>query len=481
MAVASRTASRGLHVPGPETAVRSERLAASSQRGTWISTGIVVGGDALALAAAALLVAEGSVYAALYVPLALLALAASGAYHTRLSLRALDIAPWLATRLAVPLLLLGPIAGIAGADAGALLTTALVAVVLVVLERIFTFGMLRRVRRRGHLLEPTVILGAGEVGAELGRAFLEYPEYGVDPIGFLDCVDGNLPVPLLGDVDQLPRLLEEHQEIRRVVVAFGPAQESELVSVLRTAVMFDVEVSVVPRFFDNGVAPEGPDTDDVRGVPLYRVRQSALRKPAFALKRLLDVVVAGTALIVTAPLLLIAAVAVKLSSPGPVLFRQRRIGQRGREISVPKFRTLRVTGDTNPRPVVVDDSGELQDMVDVLARVTGVGRILRRTSIDELPQLWTVLKGDMSLVGPRPERTWFVQRFSADVWGYGDRHRLPVGLTGWAQVHGLRGDTSITERARFDNQYIEHWSLWRDIVVLVRTVAEVVRSACKDR
>lgn len=470
MAVASETAPRGLHVPDLKTAVGPDRVAASSRHGAWISTAIIAGGDALALAGAALLVAEGSVYAALYVPLALLALAASGAYHRRLSLRALDLAPWLASRLAVPLLVLGPIAAIVGADAGALLTTALVAVALVVLERIVTFGVLRRVRRRGHLLEPAVILGAGEVGAELGRAFLEYPEYGVDPVGFLDCVDGNLPAPLLGDVDQLPRLLDEHQEIRRVVVAFGPAQESELVGVLRTAVMFDVEVSVVPRFFDNGVAPEGPDTDDVRGVPLYRVRQSALRKPAWVLKRALDIVVAGTALVLASPLLVVFAILVKLSSPGPVLFRQGRIGQRGREIMVPKFRSLRVNHDSDTQWSVDDDP-----------RVTWVGRILRRTSIDELPQLWTVLKGDMSLVGPRPERPLFVKRFSADVWGYGDRHRLPVGLTGWAQVHGLRGDTSITERARFDNQYIEHWTLWRDVVVLVRTVAEVLRGAGRDR
>ncbi len=470
MAVASQTAPRALRVPQAEAGARPERVAASSRHGAWISTGIIVGGDALALLCVALVAAAGSVYAALYVPLALFVLATSGAYHRRLSLRALDIAPWIATRLAVPLLVLGPVAAISGADAGALLTVALLGLAVVVPERILTYGVLRHARRRGHLLEETVILGAGEVGAELGRSFLEHPEFGVSLVGFLDCVDGNLPAPLLGDVDQLPRLLDEHHEIRRVVVAFGPAQESELVSVLRTAVMYDVEVSVVPRFFDNGVAPVGPDTDDVRGVPLYRVRQSALRKPAWVLKRALDIVVAGTVLVLASPLLIVFAIAVKLSSPGPVLFRQGRIGQRGREIMVPKFRTLRVNHDSDTQWSVDDDP-----------RVTFIGRILRRTSIDELPQLWTVLKGDMSLVGPRPERPLFVKRFSADVWGYGDRHRLPVGLTGWAQVHGLRGDTSITERARFDNQYIEHWSLWRDIVVLVRTVAEVLRGAGKDR
>ena len=264
-------------------------------------------------------------------------------------------------------------------------------------------------------------------------------------------------------MDQLDSLLREH-DVRRVVVAFGPARESELVSVLRVAVAHDTDVHIVPRFFDCGVTPTGPDTDDVRGIPLYRVHRAALRARAWYAKRVVDVVVAGGVLVVMSPVLALVALAVKLSSPGPVFFRQERIGQDGREIEVPKFRTLRVNYDSDTQWNVADDP-----------RLTGVGRLIRRTSIDELPQLWSVLKGDMSLVGPRPERPFFVRRFTADINGYGDRHRLPVGLTGWAQVHGLRGDTSIEERARFDNQYIEHWSLWRDFVILLRTVAEVVR------
>ena len=234
---------------------------------------------------------------------------------------------------------------------------------------------------------------------------------------------------------------------------------------LRTAIAHDVDVHVVPRFFDCGVAPEGPDTDDVHGIPLYRVRRAALRAPAWALKRGLDIVVAGTVLLVTAPLSALIAATVALSSRGPVLFHQTRVGQGGHVIDVPKFRTLRVNHDSDTRWSVEDDP-----------RVTPVGRVLRATSLDELPQLWKVLQGEMSLVGPRPERPFFVERFSLTIDGYDDRHRLPVGVTGWAQVHGLRGDTSIEERARYDNQYIEHWSLWRDLVILVRTVAEVARS-----
>jgi exopolysaccharide biosynthesis polyprenyl glycosylphosphotransferase len=207
-------------------------------------------------------------------------------------------------------------------------------------------------------------------------------------------------------------------------------------------------------------------TDQLWGIPLCRVRLSALRRTAWRAKRIFDVVCAGLALLVSSPLVGLIAVAVRLTSPGPVLFRQSRIGQDGREFELLKFRSMYVRHD-----------GATSWMA-TSADQTRVGRWLRRTSLDELPQLWNVLRGDMSLVGPRPERPHFVDLFRVEIPGYGDRHRLPVGLTGWAQVHGLRGDdTSLDERARFDNFYIESWSLWLDVVVLLRTVGAVVRSA----
>jgi len=178
------------------------------------------------------------------------------------------------------------------------------------------------------------------------------------------------------------------------------------------------------------------------------------------------VVLAGLALLVSAPLLGLISVAVRLSSPGSILFRQRRIGQDGREFDLLKFRSMRT------------DHDGVTSWAATAEHQTAVGGWLRRTSLDELPQLWNVIRGDMSLVGPRPERPVFAERFSADIAGYRDRHRLPVGLTGWAQIHDLRGDdTSLTERARFDNFYIEGWSLWLDIVILLRTVGAVVRMA----
>lgn len=452
-----------------EVAPRTLPIARERVRSThWVTPTVLVSADAVALLYA-LLFAGAIGLTLAYLPVAVACLAFSGAYRVRITLRVLDAVPWLVTRLALPLLVLAPIVVLTGESATPMLLTAILAVGLVVPERIVTFAALRRVRRRGQLLEPAIILGAGGVGAELARAFHDYPEYGIEPIGFLDSVSGDLPYPVLGDVDRLGSLLAKHR-VGRVIVAFGPAREAELVTVLRTAVQYDVDVYVVPRFFDCGVTPEGPDTDDVRGIPLYRVRSAALRAPAWYAKRVVDVAVSGTVLALASPLLLLMAIAVKLTSPGPVLFHQKRVGQYGQEIDVPKFRTLEVNGDSDTHWSVQSDP-----------RVTSVGRILRRTSMDELPQFWSVLKGDMSLVGPRPERPFFVERFGKTVDGYSDRHRLPVGLTGWAQVHGLRGETSIQERARFDNQYIEHWSLWRDVIVLVRTVAEVVRGARMDR
>jgi exopolysaccharide biosynthesis polyprenyl glycosylphosphotransferase len=462
MAVASQTIPGALKT-GALTDVSTRAATRERVAPRWVASACIGAGDLLALGVSVALIGNTGALVLAYVPAVILCLAVSGGLRNRMSLRALDQLPWIAGRLAVPLLALAPIALLVTSEITDLLSVALVAVGLISITRVASYAALRIARRRGHLLEPAVILGAGEVGAELARAFRDFPEYGVVPVGFLDCVAGNLPYPVLGDMDQLDTLLTEH-DVRRVIVAFGPAREAELVGVLRVAVTHDTDVHIVPRFFDVGVTPTGPDTDDVRGIPLYRVHRAALRARAWYAKRVVDVVVAGGVLVVMSPVLALVAIAVKLSSPGPVFFRQERIGQDGREIQVPKFRTLRVNFDSDTQWNVAEDP-----------RLTGIGRLIRRTSIDELPQLWSVLRGDMSLVGPRPERPFFVRRFTADIDGYGDRHRLPVGLTGWAQVHGLRGDTSIEERARFDNQYIEHWSLWRDFVILLRTVAEVVR------
>ena len=179
-----------------------------------------------------------------------------------------------------------------------------------------------------------------------------------------------------------------------------------------------------------------------------------------------DVVLSGLLLLLLSPVLLICTVGSYFET-GCVLFRQERVGLDGRPFTLLKFCSLRPSdGEAATRWNIGEDD-----------RVRPIGRFLRRTSLDELPQLWNVLRGDMSLVGPRPERPFFVDEFTRQFPWYMARHRVPVGLTGWAQVHGLRGDTSIADRARFDNFYIENWSLWGDIKILLRTAGQVIKAA----
>jgi exopolysaccharide biosynthesis polyprenyl glycosylphosphotransferase len=401
----------------------------------------------------------------LYGGAVLISLGVSGAYQPRICLQALPELPRLVGRLAAPTLLLIPF-GLIGLDQAVFLQVPFVAAALCA-ARILAYAALRRGRRAGHLREPTLIVGAGTVAVELARLMKQHPEYGLEPLGFVDspAEHGRLPLPHLGSIRELELVLRRF-DVHRVVVAFGQVREADWVSVMRTAVVNGVEIHVVPRFFDIGMASTGTGMDQIWGIPLCRVRRSVLHSAAWRTKRILDLACAGLLLLLSAPLLALIALAVRCSSLGPILYRQRRIGQHGREFDLIKFRSMRIDHDG-------DTSWEATE-----AHQTVVGRWLRHTSLDELPQLWNVVRGDMSLVGPRPERPQFVARFTTDIPGYGDRHRLPVGLTGWAQIHGLRGnETSLTERVRFDNLYIEGWSPWLDIVTLLRTIGAVVRMA----
>ena len=208
------------------------------------------------------------------------------------------------------------------------------------------------------------------------------------------------------------------------------------------------------------------DTEVLWGLPLVRLRRAPFRTGAWAAKRVSDVLISGLLLLLCAPVLLVCGLLSRWET-GLVMFRQTRVGLDGRPFTLLKFCTLRPTASTESATrwnIGHDD------------RVRRLGRFLRRTSLDELPQLWNVLRGDMSLVGPRPERPFFVDEFTRQYPRYTARHRVPAGLTGWAQIHGLRGDTSIADRAGFDNFYIENWSLWGDIKILLRTATQVVRA-----
>jgi len=330
----------------------------------------------------------------------------------------------------------------------------------------------RRARRNGELLRPTLIIGAGNVGRLLARRLRERPELGLRPIGFLDkepleCNETDVPV--LGASWDLERIVAEHQ-VEHVVVSFSTAPTPVLLDVLERAEQLGLGTSFVPRLYERTTSQL--TVQHIGGLPLLAMRRVDPNGWHFAVKYAFDRLVAAVLLVVTAPILAAAAIAVWLDLGRPILYRQERVGRDGKRFEILKFRSMRAgAGDASPDTQALLGAGVAPGGVEGADRRTCVGAFLRRTSIDELPQLLNVLGGDMSIVGPRPERPEFASRFSEDVRRYADRHRVKSGITGWAQVHGLRGKTSIADRAEWDNHYIENFSLWLDAKILLMTCA----------
>ncbi len=404
------------------------------------------------------------VVAVAFIGVAMLVLAAGGAYRQKIIPQLAPELPALVGRLAVAAVIVAVFFS-RSAEGFEVVQAIPLVVVAVVAGRAVMYAGLRHRQLRITVQEPTLVIGAGEVGASLAERMLDHPEYGLVPIGFLDsCRDVRVPLPILGEVHELDRVLDQHR-VGRVIVAFGATGTADMVKILRACEQADVDVHVVPRFFELCVGRGRGDLEELWGIPLWHLKRASLPGKAWRAKRAFDLALSVPALVLMAPVLAVVALAVRLSSPGPILFRQPRVGQRERVFDLLKFRTLPVNNDDNAHWSTSNDDD----------RLTSVGRIIRRFSIDELPQLINVAKGDMSLVGPRPERPYFVEQFRLSVPGYSDRLRMPVGLTGWAQVNGLRGNTSIADRALFDNRYIEHWSLWTDVVIILRTLLAVLR------
>lgn len=331
--------------------------------------------------------------------------------------------------------------------------------------------------RNPGLATPTLIVGAGMIGAHLVKRLLGEPGYGMHPVGFLDSdplpstgLDPGLALPVLGGPEDLSAAIAT-TGARHVILAFSGERDHLLVEKVRECEANGVGVSLIPRLYE--AINERTTLDHVGGIPLLTLHSTDPRGWQFALKHAFDRTAAVLAVVLTSPVLLAIAAAVKLSSPGPIWFRQRRVGRDGREFDVLKFRTMRL-----PTPVADPfdlPEGMAPGGVEGADRRTRVGRLLRDLSLDELPQFINVLRGDMSLVGPRPERPEFAALFARDVARYEDRHRVKSGITGWAQVNGLRGQTSIADRVEWDNYYIQNWSLRLDLRILVLTLAEVLR------
>lgn len=400
----------------------------------------------------------------------LLTLTAIGLYRPRLSLSALDDLPrialavglaWMVVSWIEPLVVTPGILPPARSWAwwGAIL-------VGLVLARIGTTALLRQRRRRSGG-SRTLILGIGRVADRLARALRERPELGLDPVGLIGdptpTGDLTLPLPVLGPLERVAEIAAD-RSATHLVVAFSGAPDADLVASLRQCWRFGLSVLVVPRLYEMNVSSFRAEL--AGGIPLVRLRPPAVRRLTWRIKRLLDIVLAGTALLLLLPVYGLCALAVRWETGRDgVIFRQERVGRDGSRFDILKFRSLTPSTDLESaaRWNVTDDS-----------RIGPVGRLIRSTSLDELPQLVNVLRGDMSLVGPRPERPYFVETFGARHRGYTQRLRVPAGLTGWAQIHGLRGDTSIDDRASYDNYYIENWSLGLDVSIMLRTVGTLI-------
>lgn len=419
---------------------------------------IVLTADLVAAAAAAFVARDP--YLVLGMLVATFAWRMQGLYGRRFSLSILDDLGQLLLGgvwgVTVLLLLGEPPASAVGMLAGF--------VAAAVVARAVAYRTVLHWRVTGRVRHPALVIGAGSNGVSLTRRIADHPHTGLDPIGFLDDVppEGVLPLPLLGRPTELASVVAEY-DITDVIVAYGRMPTAELVSVLRTCHRLDVQIYVIPRLFE--MHRFGTGTDHVWGLPLVPLRQPLTNTWAWRVKRLIDILVSGLALVFLAPVLAAVALLVRWDLGPGVIFEQKRVGLDGGAFVVRKFRSMKHLPQGIDSPWAVNDE----------QRFGRVGGFIRRYSLDEIPQLWNVFTGDMSLVGPRPERPQYVDQFSVEFPRYGDRHRVPVGLTGLAAVEGLRGDTSIEDRAYWDNVYIENWSLWLDLKILVRTVAAVLR------
>jgi exopolysaccharide biosynthesis polyprenyl glycosylphosphotransferase len=380
----------------------------------------------------------------------------------------------------------------------------------------------------------TLIVGAGKVGHLVARRLTERPEFGLQPVGFLDNdpleIEGrSTALPVLGASWDLERILEEN-DVEHVIFTFSTAPHAVMLNMVRRCRELGVSASLVPRLFE--VSVERVTVEHLGGLPLLEMRPIDPKGWQFLVKYAIDRVVAAIGILIISPILITLTAAVLITSGRPIFFRQRRIGLDGQEFDMLKFRTMKGSPESSghnhghwvfetlegedslladPKPNggghhgngngnghhgngnghaalpangngnggVVTATETETDAVGVQTsdadRRTPIGRILRRYSLDELPQLINVLRGDMSLIGPRPELGTFVRLFEEAVHRYGDRHRVKSGITGWAQVHGLRGNTSLADRVEWDNYYIENWSLWLDMKIAVMTVGSLLR------
>ncbi len=322
---------------------------------------------------------------------------------------------------------------------------------------------LRSMRRRGKNMRHVAIIGVGRLGQITARTLTRNSWTGLRVAYFISHHEQTtrtkcLNLDVVGGVLDLESILE-NKPVDAIYLAIPSAMSAQLPMILRRLERFAVDVRIIPDVHPRYL-PQNMVVSELEGMPVLSYRESPMAGLGGMFKRMLDILGALIGLVVFSPVMIVIAAAIRLSSPGPVIFKQRRVSLGGDTFDIWKFRTM----DTEPE--TIENSWTAKDD----PRITKVGAWLRKTSLDELPQFLNVLQGDMALVGPRPERPELIDRFREDWRGYMLRQQVKAGMTGWAQVNGLRGDTSLRKRLQYDLFYIRNWTIWFDLQILVLTV-----------
>lgn len=351
---------------------------------------------------------------------------------------------------------------------GVIIYAWLFSILLVVSGREGHRQILVNLRKLGFWRDRMLIVGGGNTVVIIANRILRSREIGYDIVGIVtkDGLEQGIPqgfaeeVPVVGNIDDLPTLIDTFQ-IQSVIIALPEATRFELLHIVNLCQRGIVDIKIYPDAF--AFMTSGLTVDEIGGMPLLGVRDIALRGWKLSLKRALDIFGAAIGLVFLSPFFLLLSAWIYFSDRGPVFFSQERVGLDGKPFQMIKFRTMSVDAEKQGQWTVKNDP-----------RVTRIGTLLRKTNLDELPNLINVLYGQMSLVGPRPEQKRFVEEFQEKIPRYMERHREKAGMTGWAQIHGLRGDTSIEERLKYDLYYVENWSLWFDIKIILRTILQTI-------
>ncbi|HOX37612.1 MAG TPA: undecaprenyl-phosphate glucose phosphotransferase [Candidatus Brocadiia bacterium] len=342
-------------------------------------------------------------------------------------------------------------------------------VVGLALERLLVRSALRKARRRGWNQRKALVVGAGRLGQKLVERFRRNPWTGIQPVGYADDRPERIGrsfggVKVICDIASIAQMIEK-EGVDQLFIALPASESDKAQRVLDQTGEAMVDVRLIPDF--HSVATLNAEIGDFDGLPIISLRQTPLAGWSLVLKRGLDLAVGGLACIILAAPMAVVAIIIKLTSPGPVFYRQQRLGMDGRLFDCIKFRSMRT--DAEAAGAMRTTPGD--------PRRTRFGTFIRKFNIDELPQLINVLRGDMSLVGPRPERPVFVDEYKKRIPGYMFRHKIKAGMTGWAQINGWRGDTSLEKRIQYDLYYIEHWSIWFDIYIIAMTPFKGLQNA----